>query len=289
MRWVTACAALALWAGLAGTVGGEPAVMSVVAWNLHWFPSGGVPCAADNPGQIAAVQRTLRTLAPDVLVVQEARDWRTVEEHVAKPLGLTLHVVSRFPVSGNGGAPGPQQVAIMSRWPARSAWSQAWEPCGSEPPRGFAFAALDVHGLPVLVYTFHFKSNLGDPDQNREKREEAARQLVEHAREMRAAYGTGRVILAGDLNTDNPGVLQPSERTLQAMTDAGYLWTFQGVAPGHRVTFPGKGKYPPCCLDHIFVAGLGRPVAEVIAGAEGSDHLPVRVTVLVGDPRQSRE
>jgi endonuclease/exonuclease/phosphatase family metal-dependent hydrolase len=35
--------------------------------------------------------------------------------------------------------------------------------------------------------------------------------------------------------------------------------------------------YPDACFDHIFVMGLGRPVASPLARVDGSDHLPVAV------------
>ena len=42
----------------------------------------------------------------------------------------------------------------------------------------------------------------------------------------------------------------------------------------------GKGKWggdPDACFDHIFVKGLGMPVASPLVKIGGSDHLPVAV------------
>jgi len=188
---------------------------------------------------------------------------------------------SRFPISPRGGGLSHQQLAIVSRFDVDAAWSRSWDAGEIEPPRGFCFAAMRVGGARLLVYTVHLKSNLGEPKDNLIKREEAVRQLCRHVETMRGMFKTDRVLVAGDFNTDLPGVIQQEEETLAILIRLGLFWTFQGVPRELRITFPGKGKYPPSCLDHGFVSGLGRPVASVWTG-EGSDHLPLILPILVG-------
>jgi hypothetical protein len=76
------------------------------------------------------------------------------------------------------GASGPlsiQQIAIASRWPPESAWSESLKQSTATPPRGFSFAAIRRGETMLLVYSVHLKSNRGELQIDIAKREEAAR------------------------------------------------------------------------------------------------------------------
>lgn len=84
-----------------------------------------------------------------------------------------------------------------------------------------------------------------------------------------------------DFNTSKDQVNLAGDRTLTKIEEAGFFWTFEGVPLEHRITIPGKGKYPDACFDHIYTQGLGRPVASVLKATLGSDHFPVIVDLTV--------
>jgi endonuclease/exonuclease/phosphatase family metal-dependent hydrolase len=172
-----------------------------------------------------------------------------------------------------------QQIAICSRFPAIRVFSEPWARGWAGAPRGFAFATLDCGGGTALnIYGLHLKSNLGDPNGNTAKREDAMEQLLKHQKEMQALDPAAtRWLVCGDFNTSEKNPNVPSERTFPLILNAGFFWTFDGVPFKDRVTCPAKGRYPDACFDHIFVRGLGKPVAAPLRQFVGSDHLPVAV------------
>jgi endonuclease/exonuclease/phosphatase family metal-dependent hydrolase len=134
-------------------------------------------------------------LNPDVLLLQEVRDWETCEKLAAavKSLKYKVAVVSAFREFGSVGW---QQEAILSKQDAESAWSAPWTSKGTvDAPRGYAFATFRYGGKLVGFYSVHLKSNLirgGDvPKQaqlNILKRELAAEQVVAHSKEMQKTF-----------------------------------------------------------------------------------------------------
>jgi hypothetical protein len=137
---------------------------------------------------MSAAKDALIDVRPDILCLQEVRDWDSVAEVVSILPNFRTLVVSRFREMGSSGPLSIQQLAIASNRPAEAAWSEPFKPSPATPPRGFSFAAIR-HGKTVfLVYCVHFKSNMGDDAANIANREEAARQLLKHVAEMESAY-----------------------------------------------------------------------------------------------------
>ena len=116
------------------------------------------------------------------------RDWDSVAELVSVLPRFHTLVVSRFREMGSSGPLSIQQLAIASSRPAEAAWSESFRPSPPTPPRGFSFAAIRHGKTLLLVYSVHFKSNIGEATTNIAKREEAARQLLSHVTEMKRAY-----------------------------------------------------------------------------------------------------
>lgn len=258
--------------------------LRVMTWNLRWFP-GGAPGASpdERARQLREVATVIARVDPDVLLLQEVRGLSDVEELLAAAGGkLSVQVVSRF--RDANGALSLQQLAACSRAPATAAWSAPWERGWAGAPRGYAHARLDVGGTIVHVYTLHLKSNLGrDPVLNASKREDAVEQVLAHLERMRAETGSPHAILAGDFNVspEIDGRAVVGERTLTLPIEHGFFWPFEGVPAADRVTIRGSKGLPDACFDHVFVRGLGRPVARVLSDARGSDHLPVVVDLVV--------
>jgi endonuclease/exonuclease/phosphatase family metal-dependent hydrolase len=248
----------------------------VITWNLQWFPGKApAPLPERIPEHIAEVQAALRTMHPDILVLQEVAGENVVKEAISVLPGFHVAVVSRF--KNAAGFIDPQQIAICSRFPARYVHSSPWARGWAGAPRGFAFASLDCDGASLNIYGLHLKSNLGDPQINTAKREDAVEQLLRHMNDTKAeeAARDSRWIICGDFNTDSVNAAVPSERTFPLLTAAGFTWTFEGVPHARRVTCPATDRYPPASFDHFFVKGLGTPGARPLSEIMGSDHFPV--------------
>lgn len=254
------------------------APLKVVCWNLEWFP-GGKPGAksGEQREHMKKAQAALVALNPDILCVQEVKDWKAVKELTSVLPGLNVQVVSRFK--------GDQQQGIASRIAADSAWSAEWDATkGIDVPRGYAFAALPMPGGGfLLVYSVHLKANGRSAlEGNIAKREESSRQLIAHAAEMQKIYGArGPVafLVTGDMNTNfDPGEFS-QEKTLRNMVAAGFHSTWDTVPADQRQTHPASDGFPPVTFDHILTAGLGKVTATLGEGAGVSDHLPVLLTI----------
>ena len=245
----------------------------VVSWNIEWFP-GKRPEATteESAKQMADARKALAELKPDVLLLQEIRDWKSAEELCRAVPGLQVHVASSF-------GDRPQNQIVASTLPADSAWSDTWKHGAIAPPRGYSFAALQVPGGRFLLsYSLHLKSNRGNLVDNVAMRQESARQLLAHVEEMVTLYsrrGPVAVLIGGDLNTSLDDPRFTPEQTLRAFQKAGLHWAHDGVPMEKRVTIPASGPFPDNCFDHIFTAGLGSPKAEVKTFPEISDHNPV--------------
>src|ERR1051325_2701109 len=172
MRWIILLSVL-----LAGQCYAEQ--FKIVTWNVNWFP-GKHP--ASNKVQrvihMSEAHDVLLGLQPDILCLQEVRDYEAVAMLVGVLPRFNVYVVSRFK-EAVGGILGIQQTAICGNVFAESGWSESWKHGTVGPPRGFSFSAIRTHsGNYLLVYSVHFKSNLGPLNDDVAKREEAARQLL---------------------------------------------------------------------------------------------------------------
>jgi len=263
---------------LLGTAFGDELVR-VVTWNLEWFP-GKKPAASqkDRDAHFLEVAAVLPQFRADVIVLQEVRN-AGAAEMLAKLLpGFQVHVVSQFKDAFTKTI-GDQQIVILSRFPADGAWAESWKKGWANAPRGYAYAKLMVGAKPLHVNGLHLKSNLGNPVENTSKREDAMEQLIQHVgTQAKAKEG---VVVVGDFNTSKEQVNLASDTTLAKIEKAGFFWTFEGIPLQHRITIPGKGKYPDASFDHIYARDLGRPAAQVMTNTPGSDHFPVVVDIVV--------
>ena len=206
---------------------------------------------------MSAAKDALIDIRPDILCLQEVRDWDSVAELVSILPKFQRLVVSRFREIGSTGSLSMQQLAIASSRPAEAAWYESFKPSSPTPPRGFSFAAIRYGQTLLLVYSVHCKSNIGEPTSNIGKREEAARQLLAHVADMESAYsGSSKVvtIIAGDFNTDPTDARFASEATTFPLLRKKFAWGWEGIPLAERVTNPADGRYPDACFDG-FLAG----------------------------------
>jgi len=124
----------------------------------------------------------------------------------------------------------------------------------------------------------HFKSNLGGVEANIPVREESAKQLLAHVKDMTALYasrGKTALLIGGDFNSDPDDPRFVADHTAAILRGSGLDWVFEGVSRPQRVTVPGGGKYPPGTFDQMFFRGLKLQSVEVGDARGSSDHNPV--------------
>jgi len=256
--------------------------LRVVAWNIEWYPGGSLDAS---PEKAAAhevqVKRELQQLAPDIFLAQEIRSWTDFDRLVSSLPGLHTAMVSSFKL---GREVGKQQAAIATKLPVNSAWYENWKAASPTPSRGFSAAVIEVpdSNKLLLVYSVHLKSNIarrdGDAEKNYLQREESARQLIAHVRDMERLFEDriSGIIVGGDFNTNDDG--QFADRTISMMIEAGFQSTWDGVPADARQTWRGGGRFKPTTLDYIFTKGIS-PLRARTLMAEGSDHLPLEISV----------
>jgi endonuclease/exonuclease/phosphatase family metal-dependent hydrolase len=263
----------------------------LTTWNLDWFPNG-TPKEAppeEQEKRIQAAADVLRKLDPDIILLQEVRDYDTCVRlaEAIKPHTYQVAICSAFKEPFQSGF-GKQQVAILSKEPAQAAWAERWKSMeGVDPPRGFAFAEFKIKGADFGVYSVHLKSNLimhGDKaieaTKNVRKREVAAHQLLHHLRTVIATAipNIQSEVVAGDFNT-NP-VEFPADDTLKTLEDAGFQNCMEGASATERITHPGGHGYPDTTFDYVLAkhAAVGPPK---ITHSKASDHYPVTCDVTI--------
>jgi len=218
----------------------------------------------------------MRAVNPDVMGMEEVRDFSKATIAIAPLPGFKVDVVSNFPP--REGQNVGQQVAIASRYPPMSSWVEMWKPNGPLlPPRGFAFAAYEIAPRQLLlVYAVHLKSNRGEISEDIAIREESIRQLVAHMRAMNEVYGklgTVSCIVGGDFNTAPDDPRFAKENTTRTLRDQGFSWCWQNIPFPQRVSLPSDKFFPDACFDHIFVRNAKIKSARVIqTSRQSSDH-----------------
>ena len=190
--------------------------VSISTWNLEWVPGHKqTSTQSERATHMIAAKDALSDSQTDILCLQEVRDWESVAELVSVLPGFEPHVVSRFQEFGGISI---QQTAVASKWSAEASWAEAFRAhrATSKPPRGFSLAVFRRADVVLLVYSVHFKSNLGGIEKAIAKREEAALQLLLHVFAMEKLYSArARVVtvIGGDFNTDATDPRFAEERT----------------------------------------------------------------------------
>ncbi len=269
--WVTAC--------------GESPKVRITTWNLEWFPNDTAKeLAVDAQNvRISAAAAVLRQLAPDILLLQEVKDYDACARlaEAIRPGTYQIAICSGFK---QGRALAKQQEAILAKIPAQAAWAEPWKSMeGIDPPRGFAVAWFKIGGADVGVYCVHLKSNLvrvrnkeTENAKNIRKREIAVDQLLAHMHDMiaKAIPSIRDLIVGGDFNTNKDQELFVKEDSLRKLVDGGFRNCMEGLPIAERITHPGGHQYPDATFDYLFGKNvtLGRPT---ITRSDVSDHLPV--------------
>jgi endonuclease/exonuclease/phosphatase family metal-dependent hydrolase len=256
-------------------------------WNLEWFPNGSAhEASAEQQNQrIKQAADVLRPINPDILLLQEVRDYDVcarLGEAIAPGI-YHVAICSAFKEPFQRGL-GKQQLAILSKYQAQAAWSEPWKSMsGVDPPRGFAFAWFKIANEDVGVYSVHLKSNLitrGDREtetaKNIRKREVAIAQLLTHIRDVIETKmpSIKAIVIGGDFNTNHDQAMFSAERTLDSLADAGYHNGFEELSLSQRVTHPGSHGFPDATFDFLFAKNL-TGLQPSVTQTNTSDHWPV--------------
>jgi endonuclease/exonuclease/phosphatase family metal-dependent hydrolase len=263
----------------------EPARIRITTWNLEWFPNGSAHDATQEKQaqRIEAAADVLKKLNPDILLLQEMRDYDACARlgEAIQPGAYQVAICSAFKGAR-------QQEAIVAKIPAQAAWSESWKSMeGIDPPRGFTFAWFKIGNADVGVYSLHLKSNRimhGNKEietaKNIRKREVSIQQLLAHIHDVigTAIPSIKGLIVGGDFNTNHDQTMFAAETTLDSLTSAAYRSVFEGIPFEQRITHPGSHGYPDATFDYLFGKNvkIGKPT---ITQTNVSDHLPVTCDV----------
>src|SRR6266576_4899794 len=266
---------------------GDGAVIRITTWNLEWFPNGSAREATPErqAQRIQAAADVLKKLNPDILLLQEVRDYDACARlgDAIQPGAYTVAICSAF-------KGGKQQEAIVAKIPAQAAWSESWKSMeGIDPPRGFAFAWFKIGNANIGVYSVHLKSNLvthsdavAETTKNIRKREVAVDQLMTHVRDFIGAKipAINRFIIGGDFNTNHDQPMFAAEKTLETLGTGALRNVFEAIPFEQRITRPGTHGFPDATFDYFFGKNvqMGKPM---ITQTNVSDHLPLTCDVTI--------
>ena len=256
-------------------------------WNLEWFPNGSAKerPLAQQEQRIKEAADVLRPIDPDILLLQEVRDYDAcarLGEAIA-PGVYHVTICSAFKEPFQRGL-GKQQVAILSKYQPQAAWAEPWKSMnGVDPPRGFAFAWFKIGNENIGVYSVHLKSNLithGDPAtetaKNIAKREVAVAQLMAHVRDIieKTMLAIKGIVIGGDFNTNHDQEMFAAEKTIDSLIGAGYQNGFEELPLERRVTHPANHGFPDATFDYLFTRDL-KASLPIVTPTNVSDHWPL--------------
>ncbi len=116
--------------------------LRVTSWNLGIGAS-----SAETQRRLENAAGTLKVLDPDVILLQEVKNWKTCSAlaELLKPLNYTVLVCSAFPGPSTNSEVEPQ-VAILAKRQGYFTWTEAWIDPQTHPGAqgGVVFAAIDA-------------------------------------------------------------------------------------------------------------------------------------------------
>jgi len=269
----------------------------VACWNMRWFPSGYMEKQTPKfeARRMTLTARLMRRQGiPDVFFAQEIRSMEvcnTLAKNLQDP-NFRPVVCSEF-IYPETNEVSLQQLAIFSRYPAVEAGFERWNAADFVfPPRGYAYAILDIDGSLVACFNVHLKSNyipdgLNKAQQtvlNRLKRELSSQQLLAKVEAFRKEGINGRsitrFIIAGDFNTALNEDRFATETTLRSLLAANFIHAHEGLEGEAYATLPTSKYYPFTTFDFIFFRGLQRAGdPSVLPAVWISDHREIRITL----------
>jgi hypothetical protein len=251
--------ALALFALLPSCLAGA---LRVTTWNLELSAVAGT-----NDVRLQEAAAALKQLNPDVILLQQVRDWKTCGQlaQALKPAQYTVQVCSSFR-DARTGALSEQQVAILSKAKAYFSWSEGWQPKGAATsPGGYAFAALQVGQQRFGFFSVQAGATPADgptPGQ----RTTAADAPAASVGQLLAQVGSvsnwvaNRVeafVVGATFDTRAAGWLADRDHTLRLLEAADFGDAFRETPAAQTITVAGKAGQPDATADYILTQPAG--------------------------------
>jgi endonuclease/exonuclease/phosphatase family metal-dependent hydrolase len=275
---------LALWLAQAPI---RAAPIRVTTWNLQPAAAAGA-IGGPNEWQSGLVQEaaeSLKTLNPDVILLQQVADWDTCRQlaQALQPEIYQMVICSSFRQPGAKAL--GRQVAILSKTKAYLAWSEPWRNGGPSPaaPGGFAFAAMRLGGKNLGLLSVQ----LSDGADLQKASDESVRQLVQQIISLQN-WRTNRLqafLAAGEFNStpDDPHVVH--EKNLGRLEQIGFENALAGMPPENRVTGTGHAQRPAATLDYIFTLDAGRVSSPIMTRSVHFEHDAITCEIDLDAPK----
>ncbi len=239
--------------------------------------------AGTNPNRIRQAASALKKLDPDVILLQQVRDWQMCEQlaQALKPAEYKTLTCSSF-IDPRTGTLRKQQVAILSKAKAYLAWSEPWRKEGkTTSPGGLAFAALQIGKQRVGLFSVqagNAPAKTADPEQSaaRLKAQAAAvNQLLDQV-SLITNWATNQVQALVVGGTFYPGAqdgLAAQETSLRPLEDAGFSSAFPRTSAAEQNDRPGG------VADYIFTRPAGCALNPRTLSPPGFPHHPMTCEV----------
>jgi len=257
----------------------------VTTWNLEPATVAGAAGAVAGTNQlhIKEAAAALNQLSPDVILLQQVRDWKTCRQlaEALKPAEYSVLACSSFPAPRTG-AVSSLQVAILARRKAYFSWSEPWRTEGQAAlPGGYAFAAVQVGKQRVGFFSVQAGAALADArgaGQRAALRQAQAASLGQVLEQVRSvkSWVANQVQVFVVAGTFEPGAPDGPERVLDP---AGFGDAFQDTPVVQRVTLPGKPGQPGTTADYIFTQPAASASNPRVLSTPVCAHYPVTCDV----------
>jgi hypothetical protein len=253
--------------------------LRVVTWNLEPSAAPGATNAPTdtNPPSIRQAAAALKELAPDVILLQQVRDWKMCDQlaQALKPADYKILICSSF-TDARTGTLRNQQVAILSKAKAYLAWSEPWRTEGPATlPGGLAFAALQIGKQRVGLFSVLQAGATPAKEADPGRHAAAVSQLLEQVSSIKN-WVTNRVqvfVAGGTFNPATPDGLTAPDTSLRLLEEAGFGNAFPWAPVAERNDRPGG------MADNIFTQPAGSALNPRIAATPAFMHPPMTCEV----------
>ena len=256
----------------------------VTTWNLEFPAVGGT-----NDARLQEAAAALKQLNPDVILLQQVRDWKECDQlaQALKPAQYAVQVCSSFRDAGTG-ALSEQQVAILSKAKAYFSWSEGWRSQGDRALRGgFAFAALQI-GQKRYGF-FSTQAGAGPADgRNIEQQAASTNAQAGSVTQLLAQVGSvsnwvaNRVeafVVGATFDTHAAGWPAVRDNALRLLDVAEFGDAFREVPAAQTITVPGRSGQPSAAADYILTRPAGCAANPSTLAIAMAGHYPVTCEV----------
>jgi hypothetical protein len=255
------------------------------------------PAANTNGIRIPAAAAALKRLNPDVILLQQVRDWAMCDElaQALKPAKYNVVACSAFR-DGRSGELRKQQVAILAKAKAKAyfSWSEPWHNRGVPAlPGGFAFAAFQVGKHRVGLFSIQVgAAPMGAAAKQRTAASPQER-LAANIEQLLAQVGSVSswvnnqvqgFVVGGTFGLPADQEMALHDTPLQLLQGAGFGDAFQDTPAADRATAHGRSGQPPPVADYIFTQPANWTANPRVSRAWVSRRFPVTCDVNLDAP-----